>query len=283
MYHCPICGKDQNRQGNAFSDPSNVAAHIDGCHDDDHKGAAGEEMLEEIEATATDDSESEDIDPPSEDSSEQVDEPDAEPADISEEDQKGVDEEGEDEEEAEDAEDAITMTPDEFEDVVHTVESEARAEGYDEGVNDGYEVGKNDGKQEVEQEPNDDGTSETAQTDTDVSRPSTCPECGAGIIDGAALVTQVRELAKKDSDVQKFAKANAGIRPDYGCTKVRACGYYVEDGEAKRFKQPSETGGTLAKIGVFGLLAGAAAVLGLSSSSQNNTEGNGIPVAGDEF
>jgi hypothetical protein len=52
MYECPICGKSENRRGNQFTDVSNVIGHIDGSHDDAHRGVSGAEMRVEIEATA---------------------------------------------------------------------------------------------------------------------------------------------------------------------------------------------------------------------------------------
>lgn len=55
MYECPLCGKDSNRRGEPFTDPDRVASHITGSHDETHRDVRGEDMLEQIEATAATD------------------------------------------------------------------------------------------------------------------------------------------------------------------------------------------------------------------------------------
>jgi hypothetical protein len=52
MYACPLCGKDSNRRGHGFDDPEQVVSHITGSHDETHRDVRGEDIRDEIEATA---------------------------------------------------------------------------------------------------------------------------------------------------------------------------------------------------------------------------------------
>jgi hypothetical protein len=59
VYPCPICGRESNRQGEPFADPSATEAHITGSHSGAHGGVRGEEMREEIGSVERDEAEAE--------------------------------------------------------------------------------------------------------------------------------------------------------------------------------------------------------------------------------
>lgn len=50
VYPCPLCGRERNRQGRPFNDPSVTMAHVTGAHDAVHKDQRGEQYREEIES-----------------------------------------------------------------------------------------------------------------------------------------------------------------------------------------------------------------------------------------
>lgn len=48
VYPCPICGRESNRRGKPFDDPTATEAHITGSHNGDHAGVRGEEKRDDI-------------------------------------------------------------------------------------------------------------------------------------------------------------------------------------------------------------------------------------------
>lgn len=43
-FPCPVCGKDENRRGEKFTDGAQTKAHIDGAHDEAHKDVSPSEV-----------------------------------------------------------------------------------------------------------------------------------------------------------------------------------------------------------------------------------------------
>jgi hypothetical protein len=50
VYPCPLCGRQQNRNGVPFDDPTQTTAHITGAHDAAHSVTVGDDLREEIES-----------------------------------------------------------------------------------------------------------------------------------------------------------------------------------------------------------------------------------------
>lgn len=258
MYACPLCGKDSNRKGNPFSSVQTVVGHIDGCHDDDHANVRGEELREEIEATASAPPDDEDEPEPETDDTEPpapVEEPDENP---------GADPgEGPGEDPAQPPK-KVEMTPDEVDEMMSAVEEEA------------YERGQEDAQTDAgEDEPIEVESTVVEESPAETTEPSfeKCPECGNMLLDGDDVVSELEQEMQEDEDIAEFVAANEGVEPDLACQKVRACGYYVEDGEAKKFNQPggSSSGGlaVLILVGLAGLLARA---LGKGNTNQQQNE-----------
>lgn len=48
VHPCPVCGRAVNRQGEPFDEPHKTRAHIDGAHDEEHRGERGGDYMEQI-------------------------------------------------------------------------------------------------------------------------------------------------------------------------------------------------------------------------------------------
>jgi hypothetical protein len=147
--------------------------------------------------------------------------------------------------------DELTMTPEEVDELVTTIEADA----YDRGQQDGREAAETDpepipGDSTVHDED------DTTTADSTVSWPSKCPECGDDVMDGERFIKTMQAAAKEKKHVAKWASANDGADVKYACTAPFGCGYYVdEDNVAKQFDQPSNATGVLGwlVVGAAGL------------------------------
>lgn len=161
-------------------------------------------------------------------------------------------------------ENVLEFEEDEFEGMIETVRETAHAEGWSEAVETTPEPAQTD----VESE----GDAETGE-ETGGSHPDVCPWCAGALLDGDTVADELNEAADEDVDAAAFLAANDGADPEYVCANMGACGYYVEDGDAKQFVTP---GGGVRILGwiLVGLLSlGAVVVGGIKSQHTSRDTG----------
>jgi len=159
-------------------------------------------------------------------------------------------------------EDTIEIPEEEFDGVISEVKEEAREAGREEG----YTAAQTKTHPEQE-ETTDDRTESTSAT----AAASDCPQCGGGLIDGDALESDLHRKAQNDENAARFLTANDGADPAYACRNLRSCGYYVENGEAKTFTDPSSGRGVAGWVIIaLGTVAAVVyAVLGMENDDPN--------------